>query len=93
MQLSRRDFLKGATAMALAAGTLGLGNMAFAQENGEDTVELKIESSEELAAKFTAGKSGDMEYCAYDPSGDVKELPESVPLVVFLHGEDGKAHS
>ena len=34
MQLSRRDFLKGATAMALAAGTLGLGNMAFAQENG-----------------------------------------------------------
>ncbi len=90
MQLSRRDFLKGATAMALAAGTLGLGNMAFAQENGEDTVELKIESSEELAAKFTAGKSGDMEYCAYDPSGDVKELPESVPLVVFLHGEDGK---
>ena len=93
MKLTRRDFLKGSAAFAVTAGALGMLNgIAFAEDEktGEKVVNVAAQSRDELAAKFEAGKTGSLQYCAYDPTKYLKNLPEKMPLVVFLHGEDGK---
>lgn len=93
MKLSRRDFLKSTAALAAVAGTLGMGAIALAQDEKGGEATVTIQSPQELAAKFAAAQTAiggkTMDYCAYDPATDVKSLPQKLPLVVFLHGEDG----
>lgn len=95
MKLTRRDFLKGTAAFAVMAGALGARGVAFAEDEktGETVVNVAVQTRDELAARFEAGKSGSLEYCAFDPHKYHKDLPASLPLIVFLHGEDGKGEN
>ena len=93
MEFSRRDFLRNTAAIAAVAGVLGTGSIAFA-DNGDENclpvVNVAAQSRDELAKRFRAGRSGSLEYCAFNPKHYQLGLRGKLPLVVFLHGEDGK---
>lgn len=93
MEFSRRDFLRNTAAIAAVAGVLGTGSIAFA-DNGDENclpvVNVAAQSRDELAKRFRAGRSGSLEYCAFNPKRYQLGLRGKLPLVVFLHGEDGK---
>lgn len=90
MELNRRDFLRSTAALAAVAGVLGTGNIAFAADADENCI-VKIEASSrsDLAKRFKAGKAAGVEYCAYNPHRYKSGLKGKLPLIVFLHGEDG----
>lgn len=95
MKLTRRDFLKGSAAFAVMAGALGMNSVAFAEDRktGEPVVNIAAQSRDELAARFEAGQCDGLAYCAFDPNRYHKGLPGRLPLIVFLHGEDGKGEN
>ena len=70
MEFSRRDFLRNTAAIAAVAGVLGTGSIAFA-DNGDENclpvVNVAAQSRDELAKRFRAGRSGSLEYCAFNP--------------------------
>lgn len=90
MELNRRDFLRSTAALAAVASVLGTGNIAFAADEEENCiVKINASSRSDLAKRFKAGKAAGVEYCAYNPHRYKSGLKGKLPLIVFLHGEDG----
>ena len=79
MEFSRRDFLRSTAVMAAAAGVLGAGSVAFADQGEENclpVVNVAAQSRDELARRFQAGRSGKLEYCAFSPK---RLQPQALP--------------
>lgn len=94
MELSRRDFLRSTAAFAAVASVLGTSSIAFAADADENCiVNIAADSRNDIAKRFKAGKSGSLEYCAYNPRLYHPNLTGKLPLIVFLHGEDGKGEN
>ena len=86
MEFSRRDFLRSTAVMAAAAGVLGAGSVAFADQGEENclpVVNVAAQSRDELARRFQAGRSGKLEYCAFSPKRFQLGLRGRLPLVVL----------
>lgn len=90
MELSRRDFMRNTAAFAAVASVLGTSGIAFAADADQNCL-VKVDSPDraELAKRFKAGSAAGVEYYAYNPRRYAPTLKGRLPLIVFLHGEDG----
>jgi len=90
MELSRRDFMRSTAAFTAVASVLGTSGIAFAQDADQNCL-VKVDSPDRnaLAKRFKAGSAAGVEYYAYNPRRYAPALKGKLPLIVFLHGEDG----
>ena len=90
MELSRRDFMRNTAAFAAVASVLGTSGIAFAADADQNCL-VKVDSPDRnaLAKRFKAGSAAGVEYYAYNPRRYAPALKGKLPLIVFLHGEDG----
>ena len=71
MEFSRRDFLRNTAAIAAVAERAGNWQHRFA-DNGDEELRLPVvnvaaQSRDEAGQRFRAGRSGSLEYCAFNP--------------------------
>mgnify|MGYP004554492991 FL=1 len=90
MELSRRDFMRSTAAFTAVASVLGTSGIAFAQDADQNCL-VKVDSPDRnaLAKRFKVGSAAGVEYYAYNPRRYAPALKGKLPLIVFLHGEDG----